>query len=103
MTPPAGPLTGLPHVTIPPFAEAHVHEAASTAHAECGCADADARAACKSADSCNANGRLTERERLIEAMEKTGWVQAKAARVLNITPRQIGYALRKHGIEMKRF
>ena len=27
--------------------------------------------------------------------------QAKAARLLGLTPRQIGYALRKHGVEMK--
>ena len=47
--------------------------------------------------------RLTEKDRLLEAMERAGWVQAKAARVLGITPRQIGYALRKHRIEMKRF
>ncbi len=40
---------------------------------------------------------------LVEAMEKTGWVQAKAARILGLTPRQIGYALKKHGIEMKRY
>lgn len=49
------------------------------------------------------NNRLTEKERLIEAMEKTGWVQAKAARILDITPRQIGYALKKYNIEMKRY
>lgn len=44
-----------------------------------------------------------ERERLIWAMEQCGWVQAKAARLLNITPRQIGYALLKHGIEVRKF
>ena len=44
---------------------------------------------------------LSEKERLVDAMEKTGWVQAKAARLLGLTPRQIGYALRKHGVEMK--
>jgi len=44
-----------------------------------------------------------DRDRFIEAMEKAGWVQAKAARMLGLTPRQIGYALRKHGIEIKRF
>jgi len=44
-----------------------------------------------------------ERARLLDAMEKTGWVQAKAARVMGLTPRQIGYALRKHGIEIKKF
>jgi Nif-specific regulatory protein len=49
------------------------------------------------------NGRLTEKDRLLDAMEKTGWVQAKAARLLGITPRQIGYALKKYHIEMKRF
>jgi Nif-specific regulatory protein len=44
-----------------------------------------------------------ERVRLLDAMEKTGWVQAKAARMMGLTPRQIGYALRKHGIEIKKF
>jgi Nif-specific regulatory protein len=43
------------------------------------------------------------KDTLVEAMEKTGWVQAKAARILGLTPRQIGYALKKHGIEMKRY
>ncbi|MGY8668926.1 nif-specific transcriptional activator NifA [Bradyrhizobium sp. UFLA05-109] len=46
--------------------------------------------------------KLTDRDRLIAAMEKAGWVQAKAARLLALTPRQIGYALRKYGIEIKR-
>ncbi len=45
---------------------------------------------------------LGERDRLVAAMEKTGWVQAKAARLLNLTPRQIGYALKKYDIEVKR-
>lgn len=45
----------------------------------------------------------TERQRLVDAMERTGWVQAKAARFLRLTPRQMGYALRKHNIEIKRF
>jgi Nif-specific regulatory protein len=45
----------------------------------------------------------TERERLIEAMESAGWVQAKAARLLGISPRQIGYALRKFDIPIKKF
>ena len=44
-----------------------------------------------------------ERERLIWAMERCGWVQAKAARLLNITPRQMGYALQKHRIEVRKF
>lgn len=45
---------------------------------------------------------LTPRERLVRVMEKSGWVQAKAARLLGLTPRQVGYALRKHNIEIKR-
>jgi Nif-specific regulatory protein len=44
-----------------------------------------------------------ERERLIDAMEKAGWVQAKAARLLSLTPRQIAYALVKHQIPIKKF
>lgn len=42
------------------------------------------------------------RDRLIWAMERTGWVQAKAARLLGLTTRQVGYALRKYSIEIKR-
>ncbi|NMG30827.1 nif-specific transcriptional activator NifA [Aromatoleum evansii] len=43
----------------------------------------------------------SERERLVDAMERCGWVQAKAARMLGLTPRQIGYALRKYNVEVK--
>ncbi len=46
-------------------------------------------------------GQMPDRDRFIEAMERSGWVQAKAARMLGLTPRQIGYALKKHGIEVK--
>lgn len=45
---------------------------------------------------------LPQRERLVRVMERAGWVQAKAARMLGMTPRQIGYALRKHNVEIKR-
>ncbi|WP_414898093.1 nif-specific transcriptional activator NifA [Rhodovulum sp. YEN HP10] len=44
-----------------------------------------------------------ERTRLIDAMERAGWVQAKAARLLGLTPRQIGYALKKHDIPLRKF
>ena len=44
-----------------------------------------------------------ERERLIWAMEQCAWVQAKAARLLRVTPRQLGYALRKYNIEVHKF
>jgi Nif-specific regulatory protein len=45
---------------------------------------------------------LSEKDRLILAMEKAGWVQAKAGRLLGLTPRQIGYALKKYDIPLKR-
>ncbi|MBY0429673.1 MAG: nif-specific transcriptional activator NifA, partial [Rhodospirillales bacterium] len=44
----------------------------------------------------------TQRERLLRAMETAGWVQAKAARILGLSPRQVGYALRKYNIEVKK-
>ena len=44
-----------------------------------------------------------ERHRLTQAMESVGWVQAKAARLLRLTPRQIGYALRKYDIPIRKF
>jgi Nif-specific regulatory protein len=44
-----------------------------------------------------------QKHKLIEALEKCGWVQAKAARLLGITPRQMGYAISKYGINMKRY
>jgi Nif-specific regulatory protein len=40
---------------------------------------------------------------LIEAMQAAGWVQAKAARLLGLTPRQVSYALRKLDIPIKKF
>ena len=46
---------------------------------------------------------IPDREHLVAALDQSGWVQAKAARLLNLTPRQIGYAIRKHGITVKRF
>jgi Nif-specific regulatory protein len=46
--------------------------------------------------------RMIEKERLIEGMEKAAWVQAKAARLLGLSLRQVNYALRKYNIEVKR-
>jgi Nif-specific regulatory protein len=44
-----------------------------------------------------------QRQQIIDALEKCAWVQAKAARLLGITPRQMGYAILKHGIDVKRY
>jgi Nif-specific regulatory protein len=45
----------------------------------------------------------TQRQQIVDALEKCGWVQAKAARLLGITPRQMGYAILKFGIDVKRY
>lgn len=39
-----------------------------------------------------------EKTKILDALHKTGWVQAKAARLLGITPRQIGYKIKKYNI-----
>jgi Nif-specific regulatory protein len=66
-------------------------------------ADSDGQTPGRVATADNLDGDSGERERLIDRMERAGWVQAKAARMLGLTPRQMGYALRKHNIEIKRF
>jgi len=42
--------------------------------------------------------RDVEREQIIHALARADGVQARAAALLGITPRQLGYRLRKHGI-----
>ncbi len=44
-----------------------------------------------------------ERERVRLALERCGFVQAKAARLLGMTVRQLAYRIRKHGIALERF
>ena len=44
---------------------------------------------------------LDERERVIAALEQAGWVQAKAARLLNMTPRQIAYRIQTLKIKVR--
>jgi Nif-specific regulatory protein len=39
-----------------------------------------------------------EKSSILDALEKTGWVQAKAARMIGLTPRQIGYKMKKYRI-----
>ena len=46
---------------------------------------------------------LDERSRVIAALEQAGWVQAKAARLLGMTPRQIAYRIQILNIEVKQF
>lgn len=44
---------------------------------------------------------LDERERVIAALEQAGWVQAKAARLLGMTPRQIAYRIQTLNIKVR--
>jgi Nif-specific regulatory protein len=39
-----------------------------------------------------------EKNRIVEALKKTGWVQARAARLLGLSCRQIGYKITKYKI-----
>ena len=39
----------------------------------------------------------------VARLEQAGWVQAKAARILGMTPRQIAYRIQILGIEVKQF
>ena len=39
-----------------------------------------------------------EKSSILDALEKTGWIQAKAARMIGLTPRQIGYKIKKYGL-----
>ena len=47
------------------------------------------------------NPDMDERERVIAALEQAGWVQAKAARLLDMTPRQIAYRILTLNIKVK--
>ncbi|MEW6115688.1 MAG: nif-specific transcriptional activator NifA [Nitrospirota bacterium] len=40
-----------------------------------------------------------EKTKIIEALKRSGWVQARAARLLGLTPRQIGYKMKKYNIQ----
>jgi Nif-specific regulatory protein len=46
---------------------------------------------------------MDEREKLIATLEKVGWVQAKAARLLGMTPRQIGYRIKTLNIKVRQY
>ncbi len=42
-----------------------------------------------------------ERAQIIQALEKCGGIQARAAKILGLTPRQMGYRILKYGIRPK--
>ncbi len=46
--------------------------------------------------------RILDPERLTDALRRSGWSQARAARLLGLSSRQVGYALKRHGIKVER-
>ncbi len=48
------------------------------------------------------NEDIDDRQRLISALEQSGWVQAKAARLLGMSPRQIAYRIQTMNIHVRR-
>jgi Nif-specific regulatory protein len=56
-------------------------------------------ASSRAAGSLKDNLATLERERILAALEKSAWVQAKAARLLGITPRQIAYKIMKYRLQ----
>lgn len=43
-----------------------------------------------------------EKERIVEALQKCGWVKSRAATLLEISPRQLDYRINKYEIEIKK-
>jgi len=105
------PIAGLPatatsqgRVSAPSPLRLPASEAEQSTSCGCGAASPGDGSCCQP-DACEHPDLILRlsAERLTEAMERSGWVQAKAARILNITPRQIGCALKKHNIDIKKF
>ena len=46
---------------------------------------------------------MTERDRVLDALGRAGHVQARAARILGMTVRQLRYRIAKYGIAVERF
>ncbi len=42
-----------------------------------------------------------EKEELVKALQESNWVMARAARMLGISERVIGYKIRKYGMRIK--
>jgi len=42
-----------------------------------------------------------ERQEILNALQRTNWIKARAARLLGITERMINYKIKKYGIERK--
>jgi Nif-specific regulatory protein len=42
-----------------------------------------------------------EKEEIVRALKECNWIMARAAKMLGITERMIGYKIRKYGIRVK--
>jgi len=49
----------------------------------------------------NSEVAVLERRRIIQALKKSDFVQQKAAKTLGISPRQLGYRIRKYNIDLR--
>jgi Nif-specific regulatory protein len=49
----------------------------------------------------NGEVAVLERQRIIQALKKSNFVQQKAARTLGISPRQLGYRIKKYNINLR--
>lgn len=56
----------------------------------------------RSGDDLPSSVENIEKSKIIDALNKRGWNQVKAARDLGITPRQIGYKIKKYNISAQR-
>jgi Nif-specific regulatory protein len=59
------------------------------------------RASCDDAQSLGANLQGIERDQLLNTLRRTGWIQARTARALGMTSRQVAYKMKKYGISEK--
>lgn len=50
-------------------------------------------------DSLRERIKKIEKEEILRALTETSWVMARAARMLGITERMIGYKIKKYGIK----
>ena len=55
----------------------------------------------ESASSLKSKIEELEKEEIVRALKECNWVMARAAKMLGITERMIGYKIRKYGIRVK--
>ena len=56
---------------------------------------------CSSQDNLGNEVERLERRSILQALRETNGIQQKASRLLGITPRQLGYRIKKYGIDLR--